>query len=304
MDASFIWTEPHSRRLRVKLTIQKEVFSGTILQQAFEIEYVMSSMQCPDCDRVMAKNMWRAAVQVRQRGVIHKKTFLYLEQLILKHQAHRETVNIKECRDGLDFFFAQRQHALHFLSFLQSVVPCRQQQSQQLISTDIRSNNANYKYTISVEIIPICKDDLVVLPIKVARKIGNINPLVLCTRISGGGMTMMDVRTLQTAEVQCNEYWRTPFTALCEAGAGGLGGGLMTYYVLNVEPLNSQRGKVWGHDSLILCILSLIIFSFHWRILQLPVAFPQLTPLPPHLWMNTTLTWIIPLLHAPILAIY
>lgn len=26
LDASFIWTEPHCRRIKVKITIQKEVF--------------------------------------------------------------------------------------------------------------------------------------------------------------------------------------------------------------------------------------------------------------------------------------
>lgn len=35
IDASFIWTEPHSKRLRVKLTVQKEVSSiyGTNIAQ-------------------------------------------------------------------------------------------------------------------------------------------------------------------------------------------------------------------------------------------------------------------------------
>ena len=32
IDAAFIWTEPHSRRLKVKLTVQKEVLTGTMLQ--------------------------------------------------------------------------------------------------------------------------------------------------------------------------------------------------------------------------------------------------------------------------------
>jgi nonsense-mediated mRNA decay protein 3 len=32
MDASFIWTEPHSRRIKVKLTVQKEVHTNTLLQ--------------------------------------------------------------------------------------------------------------------------------------------------------------------------------------------------------------------------------------------------------------------------------
>jgi len=35
-----------------------------------------------------AKNTWKASVQVRQK-VTHKRTFLWLEQLILKHNAHK-----------------------------------------------------------------------------------------------------------------------------------------------------------------------------------------------------------------------
>jgi nonsense-mediated mRNA decay protein 3 len=31
LDAQFIWTEPHSKRIKVKLDIQKEIDKGTIL---------------------------------------------------------------------------------------------------------------------------------------------------------------------------------------------------------------------------------------------------------------------------------
>lgn len=37
--------------------------------------------------------------------VVHKRTFFYLEQLILRHNAHANCSNIVERRDGLDFFF-------------------------------------------------------------------------------------------------------------------------------------------------------------------------------------------------------
>ena len=33
VDAAFVWTEPHSKRVKVKLSIQKEVLSGAVLQQ-------------------------------------------------------------------------------------------------------------------------------------------------------------------------------------------------------------------------------------------------------------------------------
>ena len=87
VDASFIWTEPNSRRIRVKLTIQDSVAEGVLLQQSFEVIYVISTQQCPECAKSYTANVWRACVQVRQK-VLHKRTFLYLEQLILKHGAH------------------------------------------------------------------------------------------------------------------------------------------------------------------------------------------------------------------------
>lgn len=64
-----------------------------------------------------------ASVQVRQK-VPHKRTFLYLEQVILKHGAHSETVNIKEAPNGLDFYFSARNSAEKMVEFLHSIVPC------------------------------------------------------------------------------------------------------------------------------------------------------------------------------------
>lgn len=67
VDAGFVWTEPHSKRLKVKLTIQKEVMNGAILQQVFVVDYVVQSQMCGDCHRVEAKDFWKAVIQVRQK---------------------------------------------------------------------------------------------------------------------------------------------------------------------------------------------------------------------------------------------
>ena len=71
-------------RLKVRLTIQKEVQKGTILQQAFTVIYVVRNQQCIECQAEFRQGSWKSLVQIRQR-VSHKRTFLYLEQLILKH---------------------------------------------------------------------------------------------------------------------------------------------------------------------------------------------------------------------------
>ena len=39
IDASFIWTEPHSRRIKIKLVVQKEIQEGAILEQTVPVSY-------------------------------------------------------------------------------------------------------------------------------------------------------------------------------------------------------------------------------------------------------------------------
>lgn len=100
VDAGFVWTEPHSRRVKVKLTIQKEVFNGAIMQQSFVVDFVVETNMCVDCNRANTNiDVWRAAVQVRQH-VEHKRTFMMLEQLILKHGADANCLQIRAVRDA------------------------------------------------------------------------------------------------------------------------------------------------------------------------------------------------------------
>lgn len=235
IDASFIWTEPHSRRIKVKITIQQEAFQGTILQQMFEVEYVVAYHQCPDCAKSFTANTWRAVVQVRQK-VPHKRTFLYLEQLILKHHAHKDTINIKEVQNGLDFFYAQRNHAEKFVDFLTSVAPVRSKKSQELISMDIHTSTKSYKFSYSIELVPVCKDDLVALPIRLAKSIGNISPLTLCYRV-GTSINLIDPNTLQTADVATPIYWRSPFSSLADVQE------LVEFIVMDIEPIGLPKGR-------------------------------------------------------------
>ncbi|KAM0751194.1 NMD3-domain-containing protein [Meredithblackwellia eburnea MCA 4105] len=228
IDAGFIWTEPHSKRLRVKLTIQKEVFSSTVLQQIFEVEFIIQGSQCPDCTRLAAKNTWRALVQVRQK-VDHKRTFLYLEQLILKHNADKDTISVQEVKNGLNFFYATKQHALKMVDFLNAIAPVQAKTSEQLISMDIQNSTTNSKLTYSVEIIPICKDDVVCLPSKVARAMSNIAQIVVCHRV-GNQVYLIDPLTLTLGDISANVYFRNPFPPLADITQA------TEFIVLDIEP--------------------------------------------------------------------
>lgn len=53
--------------MKVKLTVQKEVAQSAVLQQTFVVEFTIFNQICDDCQRIEAKDYWKALVQVRQR---------------------------------------------------------------------------------------------------------------------------------------------------------------------------------------------------------------------------------------------
>ena len=254
VDASFVWTEPHSKRLKLKLTVQKEVFgtgarvsapsdasgsssggggagsgTGAILQQSFIVEYVLENLYCPDCHKAQSPHTWVAQVQLRQRGVGHKRTLYYVEQLILKRGAHANVVSLKEVSDGLDFFFVNQSHAKRFTEFVTSVAPARVSHSKKLISHDDKSNIFGYKYSWLVEIAPICRDDLVLLPR--GGKFGQ-GGVFLCTKVTSG-LQFLDPLTLRRVDVSGVTYWSNPFRSICSAPR------LQSYDVIDSEQLET-----------------------------------------------------------------
>ena len=228
VDASFIWTEPHSKRLKVKLTIQKDIFNGAILQHTFVVEYVVENHMCDLCARAAANaDQWVASVQVRQK-VPHKRTFFFLEQLIIKHEAQAHAVNIKNSNAGMDFFFGNRSHAIKFIDFLQNVVPIKHRSDKSLVSHDTKSNTYNYKYTFAVEIALVCKDDLVLLPRKLNNALGNLGPLVLCTRVTNS-VLFTNPQTLQEHYLDADSYWRWALKSMMNSRQ------LTEFIVLDIE---------------------------------------------------------------------
>lgn len=101
---------------------------------------------------------------------------------------------------------------------------------------DIHTSTKSYKFSFSVELVPICKDDLVCLPIKLAKSVGNISPLTLCYRV-GTALNLLDPSTLQTADVSTPIYWRSPFTSLADVQE------LVEFVVMDIEPLGLRKGR-------------------------------------------------------------
>ncbi|KAL3094278.1 hypothetical protein niasHS_004034 [Heterodera schachtii] len=242
VDAAFVWTEPHSKRVKVKLTIQKEVFSRAVLQQSMVVEFVLLNQMCDDCRRFEAKDYWRACVQVRQR-CDYKKTLFYLEQLLIKHNAQAQASGIKPVPTGIDFFFARQQEARKLVDFISSALPSKFHQSQQLVTHDVRSNFYDYKHTFCVDIVPITKDALICLPRTLAQSFANIGQFVLCLRVTDV-VSLINPQTLQLYELNATTYWKNPFDILVHPKS------LVEFFVVDVEEVDDPYAVLpHGHGS-------------------------------------------------------
>ena len=243
VDAGFVWTEPHSKRLKVKLTLQKDTDYRVRLQQSLVVEFIITNQQCTDCQRSFTEHTWNAVAQVRQ-DVPHKKTFFFLEQLILRHSAHVEATTVTTKPQGLDFFFGDKSNCAKFVDFLASCVPVRYRTAKKLVGADLKSMVYSYKHTYAIEIAPICKDDLVLLPSRTAANLGSISPLCLVYRVSNV-IFLVDPTTLQTAELAAERYWREPFRPQMSSPA------LTRFVVLDVVPTaveaTGEAAAVFSH---------------------------------------------------------
>ena len=205
IDSSFVWTEPHSKEVKIKLTVQKEI-NKSLISTSFLVEFKEEWTQCEDCKKTFTPHIWRACVQLRQK-VNHKRTFLFLEQVILKHRAQSKALNIKEHPEGVDFYFANKAQANSFCAFIHEYLPCQTKTSRQLISVDEKSNEAVYKETFRLEIAPVCQDDLIVLSEENYKKMGGIGPLLLCYK-QINNLKFIDPVTFETLDLDNNTYWR------------------------------------------------------------------------------------------------
>eukprot|EP00439_Symbiodinium_sp_Y106_P075294 s1259_g14.t2 len=238
-NASFIWTEPHSKELKVKLELQQEALVGVVVRQTVIVELRVNNLQCDECKKSYTKHTWDSSVQVRQRSE-HRCTLMMLEQLILKHKAHTKLIQLTPTKEGLDFFFSKERDAQDFVSFLKNWAVVKHHESKHLVSHNAQNTSYRFKRTTCVEVCPICRDDLVFLPKKTAQGLGGLPPLMLCSKASSQ-LCLIDPASSRCVEVASAEYWRKPFQSV------SIPSKLTEFIVLDIE--ESESGLVRGRGG-------------------------------------------------------
>ena len=96
---------------------------------------------------------------------------------------------------------------MRLTDFIQDNVVCQTKHAKQLISHDEKNGTYHYKYTFHVELAPICRDDLAILPKSLSKALGGIGPMVLVYKISKF-VHIVDIKTMRMFEIDKATYWK------------------------------------------------------------------------------------------------
>ena len=240
VDAHFLYTEPHSRRIRVSLTLQKP-FNETILRQTLIITFVVQLQQCPKCcEAATPREHWIAKVQVREASK-HKRTLFWLEQQILSNRAHASCTSIERKHDGIDFHFPTKAAANNFVNFVKNKLPIKFEESNKLMGEDIQNSIQDRRFSYSVRVPPINRQELVLLPQYLVKGTGNQCFIAVCFKVNRN-IKLIDPVTAKIISVDGPKYWNNPFEPLLTLSS------LRKFMVLSIEITGPKIGRFQTAD--------------------------------------------------------
>ena len=252
VDAAFSQADPvNTKTIKVKLTVKLET-----VEDVLTVDFTLADTLCPQCDNTKDKDQWNCVVQVqrlltkhqlhpnntnmqvRQRGG-QLRTLLLLEQFLAKHNVTNDCVSIKATSDGIDFFFIEGKaggKGKALVEFIQSKIPVRHTQSKKLVSHNVNNDTYNCRSTISVDVVPICRDNVVVLPRQAAHQMGGMGQVVVVRKVSRM-LHFIDPDTCQIGDMSATTYYNNPFYPIACSHD------LKEFTVMDIQLISSKERK-------------------------------------------------------------
>eukprot|EP00605_Chrysophyceae_sp_TOSAG23-4_P000789 GSChrysophyteH1.ASY1.ANO1.878.1 assembled CDS len=230
VDTTWIWTEPHSKRLKIAVDVEKEVMNVKLQQRAV-VEFVIRSKQCIECIRENTDHTWGCLIQVRQRVGGGKASMYQLETLLTKNGMFNLLLDVNIRHEGFDMYFKSKNQAERVSDLIMSSFPAQKKVSTKMVSQDVKSHTKRMEHTILLEIAPVQKYDLLVVP---KHLVGGKADLMLCGKLSSS-LHLVSPLTLSTVEVSALKFFQHPFSALMRHNQ------LTEFIVLDITPKEAVR---------------------------------------------------------------
>lgn len=166
LEAGWIWTEPHSRRLKLFVDLERLVLEGRLpVRQRITLELVVRNLTCPQCLREASEHQWSALLQLRHpRGGRHVAT---AEEVLRRHGVGARLVDVSTQKEGMDLFFGNRKDLEAAASLLATSLPCaprRAAPAVKVVGRDSHTSRARAEAVVRLELLPYLRRDLLLLP--------------------------------------------------------------------------------------------------------------------------------------------
>mmetsp|Transcript_2240 Transcript_2240/g.4584 ORF Transcript_2240/g.4584 Transcript_2240/m.4584 type:complete len:626 (-) Transcript_2240:102-1979(-) len=219
LDSLFIWTEPNSMRMRLMLTLKADINEAprtVSIQQRVKVEFKVQWRQCNDCIKESRSRTWQAILQLRQKTDGGGRRGLLIMELAIARNAEmrKHILQVQTKKSGFDFYFASLDKARHFAQFLAKAAPMRIKTSQTMVSEDRRNNTANVKHTISCDMVPLCRDDLIVVE-KQAKGVGRLTGRLCLVLKTSSVLHLVDASPVRDSDLthcmtdlHADNYWK------------------------------------------------------------------------------------------------
>lgn len=125
-------------------------------------------------------------------------------------------------------YFKTKTHAQRIVGFVNSLFPTISKTSKKLIGKDTHSNLHRNEFVISMEVVPLCRFDLIVT----TRESGRVPELMLVSQLSTN-VHLINPNTLNKIEISATKFFGKPFKPLLTAK------NLVKFIILNITPLTA-----------------------------------------------------------------
>eukprot|EP00475_Leptophrys_vorax_P010678 TRINITY_DN1726_c0_g1_i2.p1 TRINITY_DN1726_c0_g1~~TRINITY_DN1726_c0_g1_i2.p1 ORF type:complete len:414 (-),score=95.78 TRINITY_DN1726_c0_g1_i2:432-1673(-) len=207
LDAKFVWTEPHSRRVKIAITVQAEVLNNVVVKQATVVEFKQVSQMCGLCAKSNTEVQWNHCIQVRQACEGYRKTFRRLEQDLIKSGMDKHIVSVEEKVQGFDLWFSSKGEMKIVLDWLKANLPLNASAAPTKQPTKKQMSHIQAVYVPHLN-----KFDLVLVPENARSR------LMLLKRVTSS-LHFVDVVTGEKKEVPGQAFWKYQSKKSSSSGA-------------------------------------------------------------------------------------
>lgn len=145
-------------------------------------------------------------------------------------------IGVESSKQGMDFFFKQRNQAEKVVNFISTHFPTKSKLSKRHISTDARTSKPRYELTYAVDLVPLGRGDLVLMPVNLNAKNSSAGEIVMVSKVASS-LHLINPITLKQDELIASRFFsKEKLIRVLMSPAD-----LVRFVIMDIEPIEQSN---------------------------------------------------------------